>query len=217
MSFSGSALAGGESAAFSPPCPRMFLLILNPTRRHFEGADFLAKKMTSARPLQSWWIFFSFFTFLKHFSPSLPCQARGTAGASPLRPHHRRQAPTLPIFTPFNLQIPILTCKSQLFPLDRRTQGPNLPLNPTLQHPPAARQPLKLASAMNRGVKKAQKSPEKWQRHPQGVFAAASLTDSSGFLFFYKTWHISLSFARAKPSPELKIQSLQQRKDRRRC
>ena len=52
--FQGSA-AAGERAAFSPPCPRMFLLILNLTRRHFEGADFLAKKMTSASLV---WSFF---------------------------------------------------------------------------------------------------------------------------------------------------------------
>lgn len=75
--FEGSAL-DGESSSFSPPCPRMFLLILNLTRRHLEGADFLAKKMTSA------FRFFFFFTFLKHFSASPACQARGTAGASPL-------------------------------------------------------------------------------------------------------------------------------------
>lgn len=41
-------LWAGKSSIFSPPCPRMFLPILNPTRRHLEGADFLAKKMTSA-------------------------------------------------------------------------------------------------------------------------------------------------------------------------
>lgn len=81
MGFSGSAL-DGESSAFSPPCPRMFLLILNPTRRHFEEADFLAKKMTSACLV--WSFFFFFYLFKAFFSLFCLLGERHQWGLSPV-------------------------------------------------------------------------------------------------------------------------------------
>lgn len=188
MGFSGSAL-DGESSAFSPPCPRMFLLILNPTRRHFEEADFLAKKMTSACLV---WSLFFFFTFLKHFSPSSACWVRGTNGASHLWPwHHRQAASVVPIpqfwgiFAGFNLQILFLTCKFQIFPCKpppcrwQEDPGAKPHLAPSFWHSTTCKTHVPNEI---RGERAQTKSQRCLRCFLEGVFAGVSLIDSSAFL-----------------------------------
>lgn len=189
FSILGSAL-GRQEQHFLPTLPKNVSADIKPDPEAFGRSRLPRQKNDLSLML--------FFTFLKHFSPSLACRARGTAGASGAA---MPNPPNFEGYSSFNRQIPS-------FDLQASIQGPNLLQKSISGH----------STCVPNGIKRGGKARIKVQQCPrcflEGLFCRSFLRRLLCIFAFINVAAFPTVSRELKVSPEPKLRPLRSGKRR---